>query len=85
MTSEKESVFRKFRTNPIYNLILEHVDAKQGQEYISEIEKSEPKFTEYEWEEFKEPENIIEEIKQILVKKIKRGCFPLKILSFLIL
>ena len=53
LASEKESVFRKFRTNPIYNLILEHVDAKQGQEYISEIEKNEPKFTEYEWEEFK--------------------------------
>ena len=38
--SNDYKIFNNFRTNPIYNTILEHVGLQQGQEYLNEIRKS---------------------------------------------
>jgi glycosyltransferase involved in cell wall biosynthesis len=40
--SESEAVFRTFRADPTYTLVLEHVTERQGREYIDVIERDNP-------------------------------------------
>lgn len=51
--SQNEHFFRRFRNNPIYNDILEHVTQKQGQEYLDIISQDDRlKFTDADWDNF---------------------------------
>lgn len=51
--SKSEFFFKRFRRNPTYNDILEHVSGKQGQEYLNVIYKNDKlKFTDSDWDNF---------------------------------
>ena len=53
MASQNKHFFRRFRNNPVYNDILEHVTQKQGQEYLDIIfEDKKLKFSDSDWDNF---------------------------------
>ncbi|MDE6203877.1 MAG: putative sugar O-methyltransferase [Lachnospiraceae bacterium] len=54
MASRSEHFFKKFRRNPTYNDVLEHVSQQQGQEYLNIISKNNKlKFTDNDWNNFR--------------------------------
>ncbi len=54
MASRNEHFFKKFRRNPTYNDVLEHVSQQQGMEYLSVINKNDKlKFTDGDWNNFR--------------------------------
>lgn len=54
MASRSGHFFKKFRRNPIYNDVLEHVSQRQGQEYLAAILKNTGlKFTDSDWANFR--------------------------------
>lgn len=53
MASKSGHFFKKFRRNPTYNDVLEHVSRQQGQEYLGVIRKNDKlKFTDSDWDDF---------------------------------
>ena len=53
MASKSEHFFKKFRRNPTYNDVLEHVTQVQGQEYLDVINQSDRlTFTDADWNNF---------------------------------
>ncbi|MDE7285845.1 MAG: putative sugar O-methyltransferase [Lachnospiraceae bacterium] len=53
MAAKSEHFFKKFRRNPTYNDILEHVSQKQGQDYLDVINQNEElAFTDADWDNF---------------------------------
>lgn len=53
MAANSEHFFKKFRRDPIYNDVLEHVSQKQGQEYLDVINKNNKlTFTDTDWNNF---------------------------------
>lgn len=53
MAAKSEHFFKKFRRNPTYNDVLEHVSQKQGQEYLEVIKRNDKLvFTDADWNNF---------------------------------
>lgn len=53
MASKSEHFFKKFKRNPTYNDVLEHVSEKQGQEYLDIINQNNKlTFTDADWNNF---------------------------------
>lgn len=53
MASKSEHFFKKFRRNPTYNDVLEHVSRQQGQEYLDIINgNGRLPFTDADWDNF---------------------------------
>lgn len=53
MAAKSGHFFKKFRRDPVYNNVLEHVSQKQGQDYLNVISQNDRlAFTDIDWENF---------------------------------